>query len=474
MLDYKEFVSKNKSIVIAPAGYGKTHTISESILYTEGKQLILTHTHAGVASIKEKLNKLGVRKYTFNVETITSYAQKYAHSFCTKVEMPNQDSPKEYYPFIVKEATRLIKTKPISDILVNSYTGLFVDEYQDCTLIQHELILAISNLIPTRLLGDYLQGIFDFTGDLVDLENDTMFKDFNVNRYELTTPWRWKDSNYNLGADLKKIREKLINSEEIKLNTFESIEYIAINQQDLRDFRSQYYTKIWSLFNEESLLIIHPDSTNIYARLSFIKTFNNRFRLIESIDDKSFYTISKEIDEASIENIPILVKSICLKVFNKTAVNNWFNNNGLKNKTKPSDKKLLEPIKVLMESTIKEGLVNYAKLSEVLTKISDLPNFICYRKELFKSICHALVNARREKVLVHKAMQDDRNKTRMVGRKIYGKCIGTTLLTKGLEFDTVCILHAERFTCPKNLYVALTRASKRLIIISQQSTITIK
>ena len=63
-------------------------------------------------------------------------------------------------------------------------------------------------------------------------------------------------------------------------------------------------------------------------------------------------------------------------------------------------------------------------------------------------------------------MKNIRNVKRRMGRKIVGKCIGTTLLTKGLEFDTVAILNTHKFNCPKNLYVALTRASKRLIIFT--------
>ena len=60
-----------------------------------------------------------------------------------------------------------------------------------------------------------------------------------------------------------------------------------------------------------------------------------------------------------------------------------------------------------------------------------------------------------------------KNILRRSGRKISGKCIGTTALTKGLEFDTVAILDAHEFTCPKNFYVAVTRASKMLIIFTK-------
>ena len=56
-MNYKAFVDGKKTLLIAPAGYGKTHTIVQCLNYASGKQLILTHTHAGVASIKEKVKK---------------------------------------------------------------------------------------------------------------------------------------------------------------------------------------------------------------------------------------------------------------------------------------------------------------------------------------------------------------------------------------------------------------------------------
>ena len=86
---YKEiirnFISKEKSLIIAPAGYGKTHTITECVkaIPDSDKVLILTHTHAGIASIKNKMINEKVDNKKFNVETITSYAQKYVKSYCT-------------------------------------------------------------------------------------------------------------------------------------------------------------------------------------------------------------------------------------------------------------------------------------------------------------------------------------------------------------------------------------------------------
>jgi DNA helicase-2/ATP-dependent DNA helicase PcrA len=100
-----------------------------------------------------------------------------------------------------------------------------------------------------------------------------------------------------------------------------------------------------------------------------------------------------------------------------------------------------------------------------------LPNVKCYRKDLFQSIYKSLDDAEHNQTTVNDAMIDRRNTIRRMGRKVYGKCLGTTLLTKGLEFETVVIMNIHKFTCPKNLYVALTRASKRLIIFISTRTL---
>ena len=54
-MDHRLFLSKKKSLLEAPAGYGKTTSIVKCLEFCEGKQLILTHTHAGVASLKKKM-----------------------------------------------------------------------------------------------------------------------------------------------------------------------------------------------------------------------------------------------------------------------------------------------------------------------------------------------------------------------------------------------------------------------------------
>lgn len=476
MLDIERFLSHEKTMLIAPAGYGKTHTIAASmeILKIKGKHLILTHTHAGIGSIKEKLKKENIPSKQFHVETISGFAQRYVLSFYNGTDIPELND-KNYFSFILKKAFYYFTLKPVQKILLRSYSSLFVDEYQDCTSTQHEFILLISALFPTRFLGDPLQGIFQFNplDPLVNMDDELQMKDFITNKYVLKQPQRWlRGNNESLGENLKHIRAELILGNPIHLNNYSAIESHYHHEDDLNIPTSLYYKKLSDSIKGDSLLIIHPNTTSIYPRISLIKKFNNRFLLLESIDDKDFYKLASKFDNVSQGGHSLVVKEVCLAIFNKTELNKWFNDKGIKSKTSEAEKALIKPLKNLLEEINLSP--SFKKLGSALSEVSKLPMLKCYRKEIFSCLCKALQYADNEKTTVANAMVDIRNSIRRYGKTTNVKCIGTTLLTKGLEFDTVIVLNAHQFNCPKHLYVALTRACKKLIVFSNNSTLTTK
>ena len=469
-MDYLGYVARSKSLVIAPAGYGKTYAIAECLKYTQGKQLVLTHTHAGVASLKEKILNQRIAYTQYRIETITSFAQKYVNAFYCGNDIPEQENTQIYFPFIIERAINLFKIAPIREVIRASYSGLFVDEYQDCTIAQHNLIKALAGILPTHIVGDYLQGIFDFTGDrLIDFEKD--LDDFEKIP-DLSEPWRWKKENPNLGKSIKLIRDKLEKREIIDLNIFkDSIEIIQANENDKYIYRSDYNSKIWALSNEGNVLIIHPDSTNINVRKEFTSRFNNAFYLVEAIDDKDFYKLSKEFDKISQNDVYDKIYNLVPKIFNGTSNRDrWLGINGVKKKTSSNDKSIIKPLIENIEKVKKQ--ISFSCISKTLKFIEELPKIKCYRKELLFDLCAALEKAEYKKISVLEAMKEVRNSKRRNGRKIYGKCIGTTLLTKGLEFQTVAILDAHNFKCRKNFYVAISRACKRLVIFTENKRLS--
>ena len=70
-----------RALLVAPAGCGKTETIARAVAVSRGRQLILTHTHAGVKALKLRLRDIGVSSDQFKVETLDGFSLRYALYF---------------------------------------------------------------------------------------------------------------------------------------------------------------------------------------------------------------------------------------------------------------------------------------------------------------------------------------------------------------------------------------------------------
>lgn len=496
-MDYQAFVDGDKTLLVAPAGYGKTYTIVKCLSYTIGRQLILTHTHAGVAAIKEKIKDSSISSNRYKVETISSFAQKYVKSFYAGSDIPDQENTREYYPFILNKATTIFKSNIVRSVIKTTYAGLFVDEYQDCTKIQHEMILTLSDSLKTHVLGDPLQGIFDFNGDLVDLDND--LSDFE-RMPDLSTPHRWlKDGNNRaLGNKLKETRGLLEQRKDIDFssNDIPGLYFVAVKPDDIRDSQSKYRKCLSKLIlnpekkpDFDSLLIIVPeykekkdryqvskgnisDRAKIRAQIDYSKSLI----LLEAIDDVSFYSLAKKIDALCLsinkakKPIKRIKNDVLEKVFLKSSLNSWFNEEDTKNKHSDIDKRKVVSLRRTIDIFISNS--SPSNMKKIILELKDSLKLRYKREGLIYAVLNALTHADLEEISVYEAMKNHRNIIRRSGRVVKGKCIGTTLLTKGLEFDTVAILDADKIDSPKHLYVALTRGCKNLIVFSSKSTLS--
>ena len=72
-----KIIKMPNAAIIAPAGHGKTEMISDIVRYADGKQLLLTHTHAGVDAIKNRLKKKNISKEKYTVTTIAAFCIKW-------------------------------------------------------------------------------------------------------------------------------------------------------------------------------------------------------------------------------------------------------------------------------------------------------------------------------------------------------------------------------------------------------------
>lgn len=486
-----DFIQTPKSLMIAAAGHGKTHTIAECIqLCPDGQcQLILTHTHAGIASIKAKMAELKVDTMKYHVETITSFVQQYVLAYTKAEDLPDQKDSKPYFAAVMDKAVILFSNKHILDVVKLTYAGLFVDEYQDCNERQHQVIMELATVLPTHVLGDELQGIFGFDGRAVSFANDlSEFILFDL----LKKPWRWyKEGNCQaLGDKILEWRNVLVSDDKrIRLSTDRNagIEICQVNYEAM-SFAREYYValrKIVEMYDCNSLLILFPsyvDERGVFkgrigdrVKIKDGFDFGNRFLLTEAIDDRSFYSSASRVDEIIQKISSPRVKMKEKKIyelfdamsFNKTDLDDWFDRDhdcrliDKKKDNKVKSDKLAFIVRQFIEKPSKRGVL--ALLSFFMKDAGMKPK----RYEIVFGILSCLKNYPEADMTVLESMKEVRNTVRRSGRKIQGRCIGTTLLTKGLEFDTVIVLDAHRFEDSKNFYVAISRACKHLVIITK-------
>lgn len=466
-MDIEAFLSADKSMVIAPAGYGKTHTIAEAIAAYSGakKVLVLTHTHAGIASLKKKFEEKKLPSSKYHLDTICSYALALTKSYhINKEEIPDESDMAILFAFAIEHAIKILKAKPIRRLLNAQYEHLIVDEYQDCSEIQHAMILELANTLKTHLLGDPLQGIFGFRAERVVDFNDPSFAPFSQDCQTLETPWRWNNAgNSALGQDLAGIRSKLMAGEDVDLRAYRSIVTIVGSEKDYAIPQTPVRTQIFWELNRNAI-IIHPLSASLEPRKAVVKKFQ-MLQMLEPIDGKDYYTWCDAYDRLTGQALVKAVADMMRKVSSKQPINTWINANGaLVKKQKADEQGIRNTLQEIVEPLYERK--SYGLIAKLIGAIAKLPNVTVYRKEFVRNVHRVLIEASKLGLTATEALARNRNIVRRSGRSLTKKSIGSTLLTKGLEFDNVVVLNAHQFDSPKHLYVALTRCCKRLVVIT--------
>jgi DNA helicase-2/ATP-dependent DNA helicase PcrA len=211
-----------RGTVTSPAGCGKTHLIAEALTrHSRVKPiLVLTHTNAGVAALRGRLDRMGVPAKAYRLITIDGWGIRLIGTFPSRSghnpEILNLDQPRTDYPNIRNAAWKLLKTGHINEVISATYDRLIVDECQDCSVRQLAIVYYAADGLPAALLGDHMQAIFDFGDQPVDWD-EHICKHFPVIG-ELTTPWRWKNAGTErFGLWLLEIRRKLISGNPVDL-----------------------------------------------------------------------------------------------------------------------------------------------------------------------------------------------------------------------------------------------------------------
>jgi DNA helicase-2/ATP-dependent DNA helicase PcrA len=454
--------------VIAAAGCGKTEQIARATQIADGRRLILTHTHAGVDALRARLKAHKVPSEKFRIDTIAGWCLRYAASFPNRSSLtctlPRSD--KEWNA-VYEAAARLIQSGAVKGVLVSSYTGVFVDEYQDCSDLQHQVIKTIAEHLPVCVFGDPLQAIFDFKGQKpVDWDVD-VFPVFGK-AGKLITPWRWRNAgNPELAEWLAHIRLTLEQGGNIDLTSRPGCVKWECLPSDPQVRQTKIVGTCKSLMGKanNAPLIVIGDPVNINARVSLAKNLAAAgFSNVEPLGSYHLYEFAKKIEAAKgLARLERTLEFICAcmigaekAVFLKAV------------KSHQSGKKLGT---AQFGDLIKIGIA-VTEANAVETVLELMHGFHgrettrLFRRELFFSMCSALrIKSTRPYKSLTDTIWEVQNRIRHAGRKIGKRSIGSTLLIKGLEFDHTVIIHADSMS-RKDWYVALTRATTSITILS--------
>jgi superfamily I DNA/RNA helicase len=457
--------------VEAPAGHGKTFIILNTISrYPLSRQLVLTHTVAGVAALRSQMLKRGLRDENVSINTIAGWTQRFVRSYpgLADVELQQLDdlnaSPSttnQYWQEVCTAFIRLLSKRNIVEIIKANYDGVYIDEYQDCSNQQHELVVKLSAILPVRIMGDPLQGIFDFNDEMVSWDEvSSCFAHLAT----LEKPYRWINAeNEVYGRWLLEIREKLKNNQPINLGEAPdcvSIEITGINPTE--DNRRIIAKAKARLAPEERRLII-GDKTNITSKTLIKSLSTPRYTLIESLDSKEVKSLLKfaaVIDDSGrdsrIEFVNILAG--CFTGLGQ------IKNAAERLRTDPN----YNPReKIFIALKQQQNEFNTETALRLLKAIDSHQSTSCHRRQLFSILEMSFAN----KITgAYETLTDSMvasiESIRQRGRKLPKYSLGSTLLVKGLEVEEVILLDAQALK-KQDLYVALSRPTKRITIFTR-------
>lgn len=458
--------SVKKGSVVAAAGCGKTEQIALATKVASGRRLILTHTHAGVDALRQRLKGQGVPSSRYRLDTIGGWCLRYAASFPKRsgltLREPKADGD---WRAIYLAAAKLVGSGAVDRVLAASYTGVFVDEYQDCGADQHAVMVCLAARLPVCVLGDHLQAIFDFKGQTPVDWKANVFPAFpEVAR--LTKPWRWhKAGNISLAKWLEDVRTALDEGHELDLRTSpDSVTWNWLPDLD-GPRRGKIIGTCKSAMALDGRLIVIADPMNPEGRAQIAKGLAKQgFSNIEPLDCKSLFASAKAIETASdttrlqmaLDFLGKCMIGVDRSDF-KTAVAS----------RKAGGKKGTAQFGRLIDLGLAlEGPDGERYLLDLFKGFERRSKTYVFRKEMFSAMRSGLKAhlADQSESLVD-ALWHAQNQVRHAGRVIARRSVGSTLLVKGLEFEHAIIVHSPNMN-RKDWYVALTRATQSVTVLS--------
>ncbi|URF49285.1 ATP-dependent helicase (plasmid) [Dinoroseobacter shibae] len=447
--------------VSAPAGCGKTHLIASALQrHDESKPiLIMTHTNAGVAALRARLTHMGVPQRAYRITTIDGWAMRligtFPHRSGHAEGVLDLADPRNDYPAIRQGTINILAGDHLRDVLQATYARLFVDEYQDCLVEQHAMVSKIAEVLPTCVLGDPMQAIFGWgTNVLVDWEADVHVRFPPAG--ELDTPWRWRNVGTEaFGRWLLQVRSALQSGQPIDLTHAPAeVEVITITGDDDVPNQTKAANTRPPVEGGSALIVCDakrpPRHREIAARARGAVVVENAdltdfIRFAASFDMRAPTATDELIDFAGSTMTGVGAAQMKQRLRVLLAG---------RERSPPNDAEAA----ALAFARAPSPTAAVALLVEINRQAGVFP----LRPALVRSAIQAF-NGCVDVEDFHEMAVRAREQSRVKGRALPRRAVGSTLLLKGLEADVAVIIDTDLLNA-RDLYVAMTRGSRKLVI----------
>jgi len=458
---------ESPGLITAPAGCGKTHLLSELVSCNDSDKplLVLTHTNAGVAALANHLNERGVESSRYRLFTIDGWILHIASLFPGGTGFdPSKPISNDVYVGVRKGLALGLKSKFIDPSLLATYSGVVVDEYQDCTYLQHAVIVFLQMIMPAWIFGDPLQGIFSFSRPDKQVEWEEVCERF-AQAGELETPWRWKNAGKgDFGEWLLDARKSLQDGSGIDLrNTPPEVVWESAPDNESARKAAIAHCRFPGLGAGERGIVI-GSSMDASSRHAIARSCAG-LTVVEPVALGCLFKFCGGFDPSSEDALKSFLSfaAMCM-----TGVEGSKLEARLKTLRRGKARK---PPDATEESLLKfEETSDTRWLAGALVALKDRSGTRLYRPTLYGAGLEAMELFSVSEEPMRVVAQRVRERLRYRPRKAGKRSIGSTLLLKGLESTQAVILGADLLDT-SNLYVALTRASTRVVVFSPKPVI---
>lgn len=454
--------------MVAPAGCGKTQLIADALAAHDGTRpiLVLTHTNAGVAALRARLARAKVPARSYRLSTIDGWAMRIGSLFPQRSGLRPETlelrDPARDYREIRNRTLGLLAAGHITKLLRSSYARVIVDEYQDCSRVQHAIIERVSDALPVVVLGDPMQAIFGWAEPLAHWEDDVCAC-FPVT-FELSTPWRWANvGEQALGEWLLEVRARLARGEGVDLRGAPpAVRWVPLDGT-AADYPRQLSAAQAAPPNRGGSVLILVDSRRKQDQRRLASHIKGA-TTVEAVDLRDFVDFA---DELNLGRPDVLSRAA---EFAQTLMT------GVRAGELVKRVATLESGRARTHATEAEAAAlrlksspSHASLANLLEALNRQRGVRVYRPDVLRACVRALRRCVTNPSLAFgEAARRVREENRAGERTIARRAVGSTLLLKGLEADVAVLVDPSEMDA-KHLYVAMTRGARRLTICARRS-----